>query len=532
MYDAETGWDLLAPSNRMLPWYIVYGGRGACIRTAIAGSIVGLDSSPFRQTPAVGFTPRRYAPGGIANWSRHLPFAYDLVAFLRPARVVELGTHFGESYFGLCQAVLENDVPCRCFAVDTWKGDRHSGFYGEEVFQEVDAYNREHYSSFSTLLRCTFEEALSDFDEHSIDLLHIDGLHTYEAVSHEFHRWSPKVKPGGIILLHDIVGRGDDFGVWKFWEEISARFESFEFHHHSGLGVLRVPGPPLPDRPFFRRLFERDSRSERSQEQFRRYYVLLSDQLDSRSGLAPPYNSRSAVWVTVYPFFPPGYGETGAIPALLRTGLWERLTFDLPNGSQGPIRIDPVQKPAIFEIAEIRVRRAADGHLLWRASEAGGFNGIKLAGEMVVLSTEKCLRCFSFGFDPQLILPELPREQSAQPLRVEILLMVETEISGLIGCLNTGLLASPAPDPVSPSAQQILIVPQSEISKLQNEIATRSGERDSLAARVTSLGRAMDEQWLAQQRQIEAFRSSYSWRLTKPLRWAATRLMGRPKPDS
>jgi Methyltransferase domain len=491
--------------------------------------MVGLDSSHLLQTPATDFTPRRYAPGGIANWSRHLPFAYDLVALLRPARVVELGTHFGESYFGLCQSVLENDVRCRCFAVDTWKGDRHSGFYGEEVFEEVDAYNRAHYSAFSTLLRCTFEEALSDFDEQSIDLLHIDGLHTYEAVSQEFRSWLPKVKPGGVILLHDIVCRGDDFGVWKFWEEISARFESFEFHHHSGLGVLRVPGPPLPDHPFFRGLFERDSSSERrSQDTLRNYYVLLSHQLDNRPGLAPPQNSRS-VWVTVYPFVPPGYGETTALSAPLRARQWERLTFDLPNGSQGPIRIDPAQEPAALEIAEIRVRAAAGDRVLWRAGEAEGFDEIQPTGDIVALSQENgCLRCFSFGADPHLILPDLPRDATAQPLLVDILLKADTEISGLVGMLNTGLLTSPPPNQISSPAQQLFVVPQKQISNLRNEIVRLRDERDSLAANVTSLDRALHEQ----RRQIADFRSSYSWRFTKPLRWAATRLLGRPRPDS
>jgi hypothetical protein len=494
---------------------------------------VGLDSSRFPQTPAAGFIPKRYAPGGIANWSGHLPFAYDLVAFLRPVRVVELGTHFGESYFGLCQAVLENQVPCRCFAVDTWKGDRHSGFYGEEVFDEVNAYNRTHYSTFSTLLRRTFEEALSDFDEQSIDLLHIDGLHTYEAVSQEFHDWLPKVRPGGVILLHDIVARGHDFGVWKFWEEVSARFESFEFHHQSGLGVLRVPGPPLPGHPFFRGLFERDSRSERrSQETLRDYYVLLSDQLDSRAGLAPPQNSRSPVRVTVYPFVSPGYAETTALSAPLRTGQWERLTFDLPNGSQGPIRIDPVQEPAVVEIAEIRVRTAAGDNLLWRAGAIEGFDDIQPAGDLLALPQENgCLRYLSFGVDPQLILPDLPRDASAQPLRVDILLMAEKEMGGLVGVLNTGLLDS-RPNQISFSGQQLFMVVHKQISDLQNEIVRLRDERDSLAANLTSFDRALDEQRQALRQQISDFRSSYSWRWTRPLRWAAARLLGRPSSDS
>ena len=444
-----------------------------------------------------------------------------MVAFLRPARIVELGTHFGESYFGLCQAVLENDVPCRCFAVDTWQGDRHSGFYGEEVFDEVDAYNRANYSSFSTLLRCTFEEALPGFTDLSIDLLHIDGLHTYEAVSHEFHSWLPKVRPGGIILLHDIVGRGKDFGVWKFWEEISASFESFEFHHQSGLGVVRVPGPPLPDHPFFRALFTPESCSE---EKLRRYYVGLSDQLEYGVGLAAHQSSRSPLWVTVYPFVPPGYGETAAFRAPLQTGQWERMTFNLPNGSQGPIRIDPAQKPAVVEIGEIQVRNAADGNLLWRASETGGFSEIALAGDIVVLSSENCQRYLSFGLDPQLILPDLPRELSVQPLRVDISLTGDTEIGSLIGSLNSGLLASPTRSQNVPSGQQFVILPQMAISNLQNEIARLSEERDSLAASVTSLDGAL-------LRQMADFHSSYSWRWTKPLRWAA-RLLGRPKPDS
>jgi Methyltransferase domain len=481
---------------------------------------VGLDSSGFLPTPAAGFTPRRYAPGGISNWSRHLPFAYDLVAFLRPACLVELGTHFGESYFGLCQAVLENEVPCRCFAVDTWKGDRHSGFYGDEVFDEVDAYNRAHYSSFSTLLRCTFEEALPGFTDLSIDLLHIDGLHTYEAVSHEFHSWLPKVRPGGIILLHDILGRGKDFGVWRFWEEISARFESFAFHHHSGLGVVRVPGAPLPDQPFFRGLFTPDSCSE---EELRRYYVRLSDQLENIPGLAPPQNFRSSVWVKVYPFVQSFYAETAAVGALLRTDQWEWLAFDLPDGSQGPIRIDPGQEPAVIEIAEIRVRAAAGDKLLWRAGDAQGFDGIQAAGDLVVLSQEGgCLHCFSFGVDPQLILPDLPRDVSAQPLRLDILLTAQKKISGLVSWLNTSTVGS-TPDQISPSAK-LLIVPQKEISNLRSEITRLNGERDSLAASVSSLDQTL-------LRQAQEFRSSYSWRWTKPLRWAAARLLGRPSPN-
>ena len=150
----------------------------------------------------------------------------------------------GESYFTFCQAIAENGVSCEAFAVDTWQGDVHTGAYGDEVFNEVDAHNAELYGGFSRLLRMRFDQALDKFDDGSIDLLHIDGEHTYEAVSRDFRRWWPKVRPGGVVLMHDAAERHHDFGVWRLLEELRKEFPVAEFVHSHGLGV--VLKPPLP----------------------------------------------------------------------------------------------------------------------------------------------------------------------------------------------------------------------------------------------------------------------------------------------
>ena len=180
------------------------------------------------------------------SWAEHIPFAFWIVDVLRPTVFVELGTQSGNSYAAFAQAIQLLELPAAAYCVDTWRGDPQAGFYDEGVFTEWARYHDEHFSAFSRLVRSTFEEAVVHFSDGSIDLLHIDGWHTYDAVAQDFRTWRPKLSRRGVVLLHDINVRERDFGAWRLWEELRVTFPSFEFLHGHGLGVVAL-GPDLPE---------------------------------------------------------------------------------------------------------------------------------------------------------------------------------------------------------------------------------------------------------------------------------------------
>jgi glycosyltransferase involved in cell wall biosynthesis len=192
-------------------------------------------------------------------WVGHIPFAFWLIKALRPEIFVELGTHSGNSFFAFCQAIAFFGISGRAFAVDTWKGDEHAGDYGEEVFEDLAAFHNAHYLGFATLLRTTFDDARNYFAEASIDLLHIDGLHSYEGVKHDFDNWYSALSRRAVVVFHDINVRERGFGVWKLWQELSDQYPSFQFDHSHGLGVLGVGQDQVA---LLQRLFEMSKAQE------------------------------------------------------------------------------------------------------------------------------------------------------------------------------------------------------------------------------------------------------------------------------
>ena len=414
----------------------------------------------LRDLPSLdGVKPLKY---GLGAWSDHVPFAFDLMTALRPAWFVELGTFRGESYFAFCQAAQAAGVETRACAVDTWMGDEQAGSLEENAFHQVDAHNRARYSAFSQLIRGTFDAARPQFADGSIDLLHIDGLHTYEAVRHDFENWCSAVRPGGIVLFHDTAAWHADFGVWRLWQELSRESPGrvFEFRHGYGLGVWRKEGPE-PESAFLRSLFAGD---ERTTAALRDYYERAAADLRTRRQLPPvtatPDPSgepavpatRSAVRLQV--FFPaPGpydevhsYREDLSLAVQFKPGGWRRLAIPLPEDySGGPLRLDPLDGFGFVDVAGIRLTsRLLNAPALWVCRNKADLDRIRVLGTARRLAHPRLLSFFSVGRDPALVLPEIPLATLGavgEPLLLEIWLRARVSPEALAGPVCEWLLA-------------------------------------------------------------------------------------------
>ncbi|MEO0329227.1 MAG: glycosyltransferase [Pseudomonadota bacterium] len=197
-----------------------------------------LSSDQKREILLTALEPPRNLLSDVTSWHGHTPFAHTLVKLLKPQTIVELGVHKGDSCLTFANSLIVFKVKGKIFGIDTWQGDEQAGFYeGEKIFEEVSKTASD-FNGKCQLIRSLFDDALEKFYDKSVDVLHIDGLHTYEAVKHDHQSWARKLAPCGVVLFHDTMVTHSSFEVYKYWDEISEKAVSFNFPQSNGLGVL------------------------------------------------------------------------------------------------------------------------------------------------------------------------------------------------------------------------------------------------------------------------------------------------------
>jgi hypothetical protein len=379
--------------------------------------------------PSVTFRPAAFLAGAPGPWAGHLPFACDLIAALRPEVIVELGVFYGDSYFGFCQTVAETKLPCTCYGVDTWRGETPESFYESSVYDAVSRHNDRYYRAFSYLMRTAFDDAIKQFSDQSISLLHMDGSHSYEGAEHDFDSWLPKVRPGGVVLLHDIAVRSGDYGVWRLWEELQKRFPTFEFRNNDGLGVLWKPGGTDEKNAYLHDLF---SSSSENQERIRRYYCLCAERLEMEHtlGLSRASDAGHSL-IQVVCARAGRYKTEERLKQIIEPGKWTNVFVRLPEGpGDGPLRIEPASRTGIIDVSSIILRKVG-GRTVWSWHPEDSSEGFRVEGTAYRMPSADSFRILSFGNAPQIFLPQLSNVTASEPMELEIRLRIDIELSAV-----------------------------------------------------------------------------------------------------
>ncbi len=169
-----------------------------------------------------------------------------------PRTVLEIGTASGGSLFLVARTATPDalmvsvDLPVDSGGYAEWRTPLYASFAspGQTIYLvRGDSHTEE-----------TKECVLEALRGRPLDFLFIDGDHSYAGVATDFRLYSPLVREGGLIALHDIVtdyaarfGRptGNCTGeVPRFWKEVCARNSTTEIIEDPeqdgyGLGLVR-----------------------------------------------------------------------------------------------------------------------------------------------------------------------------------------------------------------------------------------------------------------------------------------------------
>lgn len=154
----------------------------------------------------------------IPGWFQWRDAQEEAVAhFPAGSRFVEVGNYLGRSLCSLAEAARSSGKTFTLIGVDTCEGSgiegpRNTDLHGPAVAEgggtlagqlhrNIQACG---YTDTISLIVARSTTAAGFFPDRSIDWVHLDANHSYEAVRSDIQAWLPKVKKGGWIS-------GDDF---------------------------------------------------------------------------------------------------------------------------------------------------------------------------------------------------------------------------------------------------------------------------------------------------------------------------------
>jgi len=166
---------------------------------------------------------------------------------LQPKIVLEIGTAGGGTLFYWTQAAAKDAT---LISIDLPFGRFGAGYLPTKA-KFLEGLAKEQQKIFLIPGDSHLDETKAKLEKilagRQIDFMFIDGDHTYEGARADFFRYSPLVRSGGLIALHDIVYHqfDTDAQVYKLWPEIKKLYAHEEYIDSStqdgyGIGVIHI----------------------------------------------------------------------------------------------------------------------------------------------------------------------------------------------------------------------------------------------------------------------------------------------------
>jgi predicted O-methyltransferase YrrM len=158
---------------------------------------------------------------------------------LQPSRLCEIGTAAGGTLYLLTRVAQESAV---IVSIDI-SAPAHTRRARQQLVRASQTVVSVQGDSHDPASRRMIEDCLGG---EPLDFLLIDGDHSYEGVKTDFELYSPLVREGGLIALHDINPDSDGPGgpisgdVPRYWRELAAEWRTEELIHApsgEGLGI-------------------------------------------------------------------------------------------------------------------------------------------------------------------------------------------------------------------------------------------------------------------------------------------------------
>ena len=177
-----------------------------------------MNKIPFKQIEFLFENKKR---GIIRMDYEEAQFLYNTVASKENPNCVEIGRYQGGS------TILMSSAGAQLLSVDAHVFKHESGVFGKRLDDYLGIVL--HLLG----IRNKVDIVVADSQKYitvslfeTVDILFIDGDHTYEGVKTDYENWIQTVKPGGYVLFHDSGKQRNIHAVRKFIQEIPIKYDS------------------------------------------------------------------------------------------------------------------------------------------------------------------------------------------------------------------------------------------------------------------------------------------------------------------